>query len=340
MRKLTQKLVLSVVTMALVVIALGTSTFAWFTLTNSASVSSFNAQVTSGEGIEVSLGTWTGGLVTDITPGSASVTSSSVWYTVIPNSAIIARLVEMYGNSGTPLAPVPNFEFSDLTSLDGVAITNKLGGAPGAGFIPLDIFFRSAIAQDIRVTNLAITGAAATWVADVPSFIGSNGESYGADETFTSMTVAAWTAARVSIVGVNAGLGTSGTTTVFERAEDLVVVSGQETTKVHNSNAVLAYESLLPVAGGASYYYAKGNTGDISLLGTMPTTVKLPEVGTVSSPVIVVRTATATIPGIAQPYTYGGIKVRIWIEGFDADTFDAIFGRTLTIQLAFDAIPA
>ena len=59
MKKLTQKLVLSVITMALVVVALGTSTFAWFTLQNTASLEQFSGQVTAGEGMEVSLGTWT-----------------------------------------------------------------------------------------------------------------------------------------------------------------------------------------------------------------------------------------------------------------------------------------
>ena len=348
MRKLTQKLVLSVVTMALVVVALGTSTFAWFTLTNSASVSSFNAQVTSGEGIEISLGTWTGGLAT--AGGSATITSTSVWYTVLPNSAIIARLVEMYGNSGTSENPVPNFRFTDLTSVNGADIRTKANVAAvnGSGFIPLDVFFRSAVAQDIRVTNVKLTGTSKSWVADVRSFTASNGKVYGTDASnFPSMTVAAWTSARLSIVGVN-GFGISGTTTVFERAENLIVTPGEELTTIYNSNAVPAYVSSDPAYGGASYNYAKGNASDIALLGAMPSTLKVAEGGTFDadsgtvgdqSYANVVRTSSATISGITQPYTYAGIKVRIWIEGFDADSFDAIFSTVLSVQLAFDAIP-
>ena len=55
MKNLTRKLMLSIVAIALVVIALGTSTFAWFTLSNKASVGQFNAEVTAGQGMELSL---------------------------------------------------------------------------------------------------------------------------------------------------------------------------------------------------------------------------------------------------------------------------------------------
>ena len=341
MRKLTQKLVLSVVTMALVVVALGTSTFAWFTLQNAASVKAFEAQVTSGEGIEVSLGTWTG--------SSATITSTSVWYTVLPNSAIVARLIEMYGGTGDPL--VPNFKFTDLTSSTGAIILTKGNTtAPTSGYISLDIFFRSAVAKDIRVTKVSITGDDKSWVADVPSFIASNGKTYGTGAGHHhSMTVAAWTAARVSIVGINS-FGTNGTTTVFEREAYLPVEENIETTTIYNSNVVHAYSATDPnggANGGANYYYAKGNTGNIALPETMPTTVKVSAVGsfdtndaaTGGDSQVVVRTSTASIDDITQVYTYGGIKVRVWIEGFDADSFDAIFSTTLSIELAFDAVP-
>lgn len=334
MKKLTQKLVLSVITMALVVVALGTSTFAWFTLTNQASLQSFEAQVTAGEGIEISLGTWSGGLLS--AGGTATITESSVWYAVLPQAAIDARIDEMFG--------VDNFRFIDLTSGNGVLITDKLGvTVTSSGFIPLDIFFRSATPQVIRVTNVSMTGPTIpkTWVVDVPSFTGANSQTYGTDESNKTMSVAAWTAARVSVQGVTA-FGTSPQTTVFERNE-VVFDSGSATAVVYNSNQASAYVESDPVAGGASYYYAKGNIGDISILNPLPSTVKTSETGVFEisgnayAPVI--TTATATIGGVAQPYTYGKAVVRIWIEGFDADAFDAIFTTVLAVQLRFDSVP-
>ena len=104
MRKLTQKLVLSVVTMALVVIALGTSTFAWFTLTNKASIGAFTGQVTAGEGIEITLGDWNSSTLVYDAPVAATV-----WYTVLPSAVIQTYVTNMY----------TSFRFDNLTSADG-----------------------------------------------------------------------------------------------------------------------------------------------------------------------------------------------------------------------------
>lgn len=55
MKKLTRKITLSLVAILFAVIALGTTTYAWFTLGTSATVSSIDGTVKAAEGIEVSL---------------------------------------------------------------------------------------------------------------------------------------------------------------------------------------------------------------------------------------------------------------------------------------------
>lgn len=55
MRKLRNKLLLSILTVALTFIALGTTTFAWFTLGGEATANAFTAQVKTPDGIEISL---------------------------------------------------------------------------------------------------------------------------------------------------------------------------------------------------------------------------------------------------------------------------------------------
>ena len=55
MRKLTTKLLFAIISAAFALVALGTTTFAWFTLSDTATVSTFDAQITAGEGIEISL---------------------------------------------------------------------------------------------------------------------------------------------------------------------------------------------------------------------------------------------------------------------------------------------
>ena len=56
MTKLTRKLLLSVLTVVLTVVALGTTTFAWFTLTNTAQIQSFDAEIIADSGIEIAIG--------------------------------------------------------------------------------------------------------------------------------------------------------------------------------------------------------------------------------------------------------------------------------------------
>lgn len=54
MKKLTRKITLSLVAILFAVIALGTTTYAWFTLGSSASISSIDANVKTVEGLEIS----------------------------------------------------------------------------------------------------------------------------------------------------------------------------------------------------------------------------------------------------------------------------------------------
>ncbi|MFA6827833.1 MAG: hypothetical protein WCR64_05255, partial [Bacilli bacterium] len=77
MKNLSRKLMLSIVAIALVVIALGTSTFAWFTLSNKASVGQFNAEVTAGEGMELSV-------------------DGTTWYSNIPSTVIQAKIASNF----------------------------------------------------------------------------------------------------------------------------------------------------------------------------------------------------------------------------------------------------
>jgi hypothetical protein len=93
-----KKLLLSVIAVIVTVAALGTSTFAWFTLSNRASVGQFNAQVSSGEGIEVSL-------------------NQTNWYTDIPTTVIEDFISTTDFN-----------KFTDVTTLDGSTFTKYTSG--------------------------------------------------------------------------------------------------------------------------------------------------------------------------------------------------------------------
>ncbi|PKK86556.1 MAG: hypothetical protein CVV63_04290, partial [Tenericutes bacterium HGW-Tenericutes-8] len=194
MKKLTQKLVLSVITMALVVVALGTSTFAWFTLANTSTVTAFNAQVTSGEGIEVSLGTWN--------TNTAIIDGSSTWGTILQGSSINSRISTMLG--ATPLV------LTDLTSANGQNITDYAGTTVAyttGKYVQFDLFFRSGEAVTIEWDSVTLGGSTKTWTVDVPTFRASNTDVYSTGADFgtltgnTVMEVAGYNAARVSVFG-------------------------------------------------------------------------------------------------------------------------------------------
>src|SRR5690554_7311943 len=55
MSKLSKKAILSVLTLVLTFVALGATTFAWFTLGTTATVDQFNVEVRGSEGLEISL---------------------------------------------------------------------------------------------------------------------------------------------------------------------------------------------------------------------------------------------------------------------------------------------
>ncbi len=310
MRKLTQKLVLSVVTMALVVIALGTSTFAWFSLTNSAAVGQFEAQVTAGEGIEVALGTWA--------TNDASVTSSSTWYTVIAVTVIQNRLTEMYST---------NLKLVDLTSEDGIVIED-LGGTGvnnlSGRYVEFKLFFRSTAESTIVWNSASLTGTAKAWTVDA-SFKGANLDTFTGAPTHSvgsTVQVAAWSAARISIFNAAGTLGE-----VFQAPQ----ATGSTTASVvYNSTALPAVSYATGEEFGAASYQLAKNDG-VSIY-------TLPGAGYGAA----VETVTAGVPVVAltkaQPtdqYAFGTVIVGVWIEGWDADAFDAIFATNLFVQLGF-----
>lgn len=312
MKKLTQKLVLSVITMALVVVALGTSTFAWFTLQNTATLEGFSGQVTSGEGIEVSLGDFS---------GTQSISTSSSWVTVISTSQIENRLSAMYVDGTNPL------KFTDVTSPNGQDIFLKDGstsaGALSGKYVQFNLYFRSNTAKTITLTDASFGETAAKdWAVDV-AFKGANNNATSVVlASGSTVKVAARQAARVSV------FGSTGAT--YELSESL---GTSPSADLYNSNALpsVSYASGTEF-GAAAYAIAKGNPVAYAAQTIAPTfttsTGNSIDLVTLAAPAGEFATLTAG-------YFYGKVTVRVWIEGWDADAFDALFQTSLFVDLKF-----
>ena len=77
-KSLTRKLTIAVIALVFAVVSLSTSTYAWFTMSNTAQVDPFTAEVKAGEGIEIAV-------------TSGSEVGNAQWYTgSIPGTVVEA----------------------------------------------------------------------------------------------------------------------------------------------------------------------------------------------------------------------------------------------------------
>ena len=199
MKNLSRKLMLSIVAIALVVIALGTSTFAWFTLSNKASVGQFNAEVTAGEGMELSL-------------------DQTTWYSSIPADVIQAKIKANFdtasGITNDSDAPI----LTAVTTNDLPAFfkmkTDQTGyesATANVDYIQLTIYVRGVNINKVSITELELTGNSVNWTSDA-AFTGANGTAVAVGGT---VNVSAANGARVGIAGTskfvyeNDGTGTN-----------------------------------------------------------------------------------------------------------------------------------
>jgi hypothetical protein len=150
MRKLTKKLFLSILSVALAVVALGTTTFAWFTLGNEVTVGQISAEIVADEGIEISLG------------------NTGKWYT-----SLSASNVSEYITANAINNELDNIAMSSLATTDtkAFAFTNAEGQSTSK-YLQLEIKVRYS--GEIEAGNHAtlylktaqFDSSVTNWVAD------------------------------------------------------------------------------------------------------------------------------------------------------------------------------
>ncbi|MBE0701275.1 MAG: hypothetical protein IH571_06280 [Acholeplasmataceae bacterium] len=322
MNKLTKKLLLSVLTVVLTVIALGTTTFAWFTLTNVATLQQFSGQVVTDSGMEVSL-------------------DESAWYTTITTD-----IIQDYITANAP----SGFFFSLVTSEDGVAFENLSGGSLTAfsgGYLRLRLFFRSNDIQEIAWTQPLSPGTTpilhstgVTWISDV-----TFEDTHGLVTATSSGIYVASQAARISTTEANGGI--NGDTVVLELgtgADGRLTAPLRGNTRLNGVGS--PYTFLSTEDGMMNYYFVKTTLepGDPANV-TLPTTIEPADLivsGFTGLNVLSLTSgATASPNSIDYGTLYGGVlDVRIWLEGWDPDAFNAILSDDLFINLRFMAYEA
>ncbi|HPB49338.1 MAG TPA: hypothetical protein PK334_03430 [Bacilli bacterium] len=246
MNKLMRKLSISILAVVFAVVAMGATTFAWFTITNTAKINQFEVEVTAGSGFEIA--------VTNV--GGAP----SAWKSTITKAEVEAAignvvLKDLTSTDGATFYPISKIG----ADVGGAGIDYTLGSKVTDGYVEFEVHFRSKAAGTVKLnmeeTNITSTGK--TKVADV-----AFAEAYTGGESFTAASnvlAYAMNAARMAIIG-------SSSTVILEKAEATANVAGTLDNTVGFGTA--------HAKGALAYYIAKnqiGTTGmDLSGVGTGP----------------------------------------------------------------------
>lgn len=333
MRKLTTKLLFAIISAAFALVALGTTTFAWFTISNTASVSQFSAQVTAGQGLEISL-------------------DGTYFYTTIPESVIQAKINSL------------KVTLKDITSPNGVDMYplgpqnpgTKIGyiKAPQANqsnpYIEFDLWVRSPVQGTVvKLSSVIFDSDEIEWPTDTV-FVNGKGKlvvPYTSQDSFEEAAPSLVTAGILSNYIPSTSVEYKGTTfplasqvvysTQAYYAHDALRLSISEKNVTEDpitvvyQNKETATNTLLenlPIQNGMVDYYE--NKNGINLITvyspedspiTLPTTT---EVTTNNKPLLT-NLGDANVPTV--------LTVRIWIEGWDPDTFNAILTQNINVSL-------
>ena len=301
MNRLARKLVLSVLSVVLTVVALGTTTFAWFTLTNTSVVQPFEAEIVADTGIEIAIGM----------PGIVDPLLLN-WKSVITTQDVYNFIDAAYPGG---------FQFTHVSSENGRTFTDLEGATVTDGYLEIPLHFRSDNETEINWTQVMVSSPTASWITGV-SFTDSLGNLRVAGGSFP---VNAADAVRVSVSGNIAG---STATTAYENPASEparnTVLGG------HTNEASIFYNGGIGANGSTNYYYQVNNA--------LPTGAE--DVTTVATETSITSTKVldmVTNPLMTEATYYGVITVRIWLEGWDAEAYNSLLGRVITTSLRFGA---
>ena len=315
MNKITRKLVLSVLSVVLTVIALGTTTFAWFTITNTASVQPFEANVIADSGIQIAIG------------NGEPLTLE--WKTTLTTQDIIDYMTLTYGLDG--------FRFNHVTTPDGKNFftlgVDGIGDGTTSGYLTLPLHFRSDSTSKINWSYVSLTGAEASFTTRV-AFTDSKGELRNAN---SSLLVNPADAMRISITG-NQLVDVEGTPTptsktlAYENPESNTntVLGGLfEEDLRGETEEVLGEPTYIGVNGAQNYFYRSNAVlpGGSQSVTTVSTIFEL-------SNNLILDMASGQ-SAVADAEYYGQVTVRIWFEGWDAEGYNALLGRTILASFRF-----
>jgi len=322
MTKLSRKLLLSIVTVALALVTLGATTFAWFTLSTRAEVEEFKVDVTSGAGIEISV---------DGMNYSNYITANDI-YAAINRAGSSTVLDHVTSPDGIEFKTIGFNEKDGTVHFDEDATS---------GWTEFKLWFRSPEngVEVYMLKNTTVTSTGIDWVADA-DFNLTKDSTTKVGDTYT-------------LYGANAvRISTTENDVTYTSGSGFSYTPGKE-AKVFE----LGYkdkgdqklgQDIQTEYGSVAYYNTKNPKNPITTTHTqnakLPTVYgydNLPELKDLNTSAInnethvPVDTLSAASKISGTTLYYGQITVRIWLEGWDPDMFNAIMADKIQIHLFF-----
>ena len=328
MERTTKRIVLSIITLVLVVVALGTTTFAWFTLSNVSTVGNIEGQVMAGDGLEVAFGS------NGDTFGSHTTSlNTEDWRAFLAGATV---------DNGLGFGP-DRFTFGAVTTVDGVDFLTTVLDAEdetstdliistafaNQDYLEFELHFQSRSGGSVYWTNYNFMSSnLKQYLPDIPYIQGTG----TTNKTQNGFVPHPTYALRVQVVekdvtpamGQIVQAGTGNNNTVMG---EFAQVAGQFSYLTEKRVSIIDQNGKMVIAEGEP-------TEDEILV----TEIALaPAATTLDNGVVV---ANLSEEAGADGFHRAVVTVRFWLEGWDADTYDAIFGLPFEFDLTFDKEPS
>ncbi|MDD4076830.1 MAG: hypothetical protein PHT03_02505 [Bacilli bacterium] len=340
MKKLTRKTYISIFTAFFIFLSLGAITFAWFTLTTTVKVEEFQAKITSGTGIEVSL---------DAIAFARNIRNEDIVEQIKTNLKTGNAPIELDAVSTSN--GYSNFKKINIEDYPDIPILKTLTEAdeenPGK-WIWFNLYFRTP-EPDIWVYLLSdtdIISEGKLWPADVKY---KDAEGFEDITEGTLKRVYASNSLRLSFLTCNINVDKIGLPNpIGEESKSVVIyeLDPSYSVKPNLRDKNQRLDTALKPYGLVDYFRIKtGDSMGIDLLTFFNNEVLPPDVlgnnhlvdadkldSSMDNKAAIVK-LDAYHEG--SGFYYGAVKIQMWIEGWDPDCYNAVLADDLKIKLSF-----
>ncbi len=336
MRKMSKKIIVSVLTLVLTVVALGTTTYAWFTVGGTVATEEFEMDVTSGIGLEVAY----------MPTGTTVPTNPKLNYVkTISQKSLLSHLYIDYVLDGNvdEIENISTSTYDDLwkayfemdaftttdgrqmqtinetTDEEGNANVNLVNAAKTQGFVEFKLAFRtkqgltSEEALPLILNQIGLRSNGVLFTTPTP-YMTKAGSIHNPNDD--PLQISATNATRISFADEN----NEALTTVYEKAES------ELNTYLGTNTFGWGY--------GAHDFYKNQTQTDLEEIFEEHEVMTTKTIASLNEDTI----ATFAQRNGEEAYRYAVITIRIWLEGFDAETFNAIFDDKLFFRFGFNIV--